>query len=207
LRRIGLQKTSFAGLVFTPDGQKVLAAELGKTDSLIAADPVTGEIGTVASFAGGSLPAGVAVSQRGDRIYVALNGRDSVAAIDGASGTILTASTGVAPFGIALTPDGGRLFVSNWGGRQPSRSEMTAASGPSRVLVDARGIASNGTVSVFDAMSLTLLKEITVGLHPGALQVSPDGRLLVVANSNSDSITLVDTETLDIVDTVPIGAF
>src|SRR5262249_8848998 len=48
---------------------------------------------------------------------------------------------------------------------------------------------------------------IPVGLHPGSLQVSPDGHVLAVANSNSDSITLVDTEALTVIDTIPIPAF
>ncbi|HYR44281.1 MAG TPA: bifunctional YncE family protein/alkaline phosphatase family protein [Terriglobia bacterium] len=206
--RIPLHKTSFGGIVFTPDGQSVVAGELGKTDSVIAANTATGEVVTLASFPGGSVPAGVAASRTGDRIYVALNGHDSVAVIDVATKTILqTADTGVAPFGVALSADGTRLFVSNWGGRHPIATDRTANSAGDPVAVDERGIASSGTVSVFDANSLSFLKEIPVGLHPGSLQAGPDGRLLAVANGNSDSITLIDTLTLQILDTVPIPAF
>src|SRR6266446_945264 len=166
--RIPLRKTSFGGIVFTPDGQSVVAGELGKTDSLIAANTSTGEVVTLASFPGGSLPAGVAASRTGDRIYVALNGHDSVAVIDVATKTILqAAATGVAPFGVALSADGTRLFVSNWGGRHPAATDRTAKSAGDAVAVDDRGIASSGTVSVFDAGSLSLLREIPVGLHPG----------------------------------------
>src|SRR5262245_40235559 len=75
LRRIPLQKTSFGGLVFTPDGQSVIAGHLGKTDSLVSADPVTGTLTTLVDFAAGSIPTGVAISQTGERRYWALNGR------------------------------------------------------------------------------------------------------------------------------------
>src|SRR5207244_5250455 len=144
--RIPLHKTSFGGIVFTPDGQSVVAVELGKTDSLIAANTSTGEVVTLASFPGGSLPAGVAASRTGDRIYVALNGHDSVAVIDVATKTILqAAATGVAPFGVALSADGSRLFVSTWGGRHPIATDRTANSARDPVAVDERGIASSGT--------------------------------------------------------------
>jgi YVTN family beta-propeller protein len=205
---IPLHKGSIGGIAFTPDGQSIVTGQLGKTDSLIASNIATGEAVTLASFPGGSLPSGVAVSRAGDRIYVALNGSDTVAAIDVAGHTVVaTGRTGVAPFGVALSLDGSRLFVSNWGGRHPGPGDTTANSAGQPVAVDERGIASSGTVSIFDANSLSFLGEIPVGLHPGSVQAAPDGRILAVANANSDSVTLIDTVTLQVLDTVPVPAF
>jgi YVTN family beta-propeller protein len=208
LRHIPLHRTSFGGIQFTPDGQSIIAGQLDKTDSVVAADSVTGRITTLATFPGGSLPSGVAVAPWGNRIYVALNGRNLVAAIDTATRRVVRiAPTGVAPFGVALTPDGTRLFVSNWGGRRPFFYERRAYSAGTPVLVDKRGIAASGTVSVFDAVNLRRIAEIPVGLHPSSLHLSPDGRVLAIANSNSDSVTLIDTVTLDVLETIPIPAF
>jgi YVTN family beta-propeller protein len=39
------------------------------------------------------------------------------------------------------------------------------------------------------------------------LHISPDGHVLAVANGNSDSITLIDTDTLEVLSTIPIPAF
>src|SRR5439155_9247129 len=43
---------------------------------------------------------------------------------------------------------------------------------------------------------------LSVGLHPCALVLSPDGRWLVVANAGSDSLSVIDTRTDEVVETI-----
>jgi YVTN family beta-propeller protein len=46
------------------------------------------------------------------------------------------------------------------------------------------------------------ISEILTGLHAGALALSPNGRWLVVANAGSDTLSIIDTHTDQIVETI-----
>jgi YVTN family beta-propeller protein len=89
------------------------------------------------------------------------------------------------------------------------------------VRIDARGIASEGSVSVIDlaeaggasvpasrerngssVASPHQIVEILTGLHASALALSPNGRHLVVANDGSDTLSVIDTRTDKIVETI-----
>ena len=61
------------------------------------------------------------------------------------------------------------------------------------------GIASSGTVSVIDLMTRRVIAEIETGLHPSAMVLSPDKTHLYVANTNSDFISVIDTNTDQVV--------
>jgi DNA-binding beta-propeller fold protein YncE len=120
-------------------------------------------------------------------------------------------STGIAPFGVALNDDGTVAFVSNWGGRRPTPSEPSAPTGGSptadKVLVDARGIAASGTVVRLDLASQTTTDEIPVGLHPTALAWDRARNLLFVANTNDDTVSIIDTIRNRVVGTIRIQPF
>ncbi len=101
--------------------------------------------------------------------------------------------TGGFPYTTVTSADGSRVYVSNWGGRLPQAGDPTDGTNP--VVVDANGIASNGTVSVVDTSSQQVIATVQVGLHPSAMVLSPDGSRLYVTNSESDSVSIVSTAT------------
>src|SRR5262249_51857812 len=109
---------------------------------------------------------------------------------------------GNAPFDVVLA--GRKAYVSNWGGRRVEGGEITGPIGlSSRVRVDpVRFIAWEGTVSVVDLESGKTEKEIMVGLHPCGMALSPDRRYVLVANANSDSVSVIDTERDEVVETI-----
>lgn len=119
--------------------------------------------------------------------------------------------TGKAPFGAVMDAAGAVAWVSNWGGRVPGAKDTTAPTGVSaqadRVVVDARGIASSGTVSRIDLASGKVTHTLATGLHPTALVWDERGARLYVANSNSDSITVVDTKANVVVKQIPLQPF
>jgi len=79
------------------------------------ADPVAVPIPTVGSQQ--ALVGGAVFSPDGSTVYAAVNGQNTVVALDAATGTVeRTWSVGTAPRGIALVD--GKLYVSNEGGRQ-----------------------------------------------------------------------------------------
>src|SRR5207249_774911 len=47
------------------------------------------------------------------------------------------------------------------------------------------------------------VRTIRVGLHPSALLASAHGKLLYVANANSDTVSVIDTATDQVIETIP----
>lgn len=209
IRSVSAGTPSFSGIAFSPDGAWVAASQLDAASyGLILAETSGSNLRRI-PLPPASVPAGLAYSPDGSSIYVLLNRSNRIAVVDVASGEVRRfAETGIAPIGITLSHGGDRLYVTNWGGRRPAPGSNTASSSGSATLVDDRGIAASGSVSVFDATSLSLIAEVDVGLHPIAIRVSPDGSILAVANSNSDSVTIVDAVTVDTLKTlhVPLRA-
>jgi hypothetical protein len=113
--------------------------------------------------------------------------------------------TGVAPFGAVVNATGTIAYVTNWGGRLPKPGELTAPTGydpkADRVVVDERGIASTGTVTRIDLATMKSIRTIQVELHPTAMAWDEQGNRLYVANSNKDSISVIDTATDKVIQT------
>jgi YVTN family beta-propeller protein len=152
------------------------------------------------------IPAGIAVSPDGKRIYVALNLSNRLAEMDAATGSVLRLwDVGVAPFDVVLA--GKKAYVSNWGGRRPGPNDFTGPAGRGMLVrVDKRSIANEGSVSVIDLDEKSETQrpplEILTGLHANALAVSPNGRYLVVANAGSDTLSVIDTRYNSAVETI-----
>lgn len=167
--------------------------------------PLTGRLGR---FAAG----GVGVAATGRRAVVALTFDDAVAVVDLTSGAVEgTVSVGIAPFTAVVDRAGTVAYVSNWGGRRPLPGEATQQTGhqnsKDQVVVDARGIASTGTISRVDLTALKTTATIAVGLHPTALAWDEAHARLYVANTNSDSISVIDTTRNTVVRTIALQPF
>ncbi len=51
-----------------------------------------------------------------------------------------------------------------------------------------------------------LLKTVIVGSHPDWLTIPPDGKYVYVANAGDDTTAVVDSKTMSVVKTIPVGA-
>ncbi|HEX4349351.1 MAG TPA: bifunctional YncE family protein/alkaline phosphatase family protein, partial [Verrucomicrobiae bacterium] len=147
------------------------------------------------------IPAGIAVSADGKKIYVALNLSNRLAELDAATGKILrTWDVGVAPFDVVLA--GSKAYVSNWGGRRPDAATLAGPAGSGTVVrVDARSIASEGSVSIID-LNGSSQAEIVTGQHTCGLALSPGGKYLAVANAGSDTVSIISTRTDQVIETI-----
>ncbi|MBI4557295.1 MAG: beta-propeller fold lactonase family protein [Candidatus Hydrogenedentes bacterium] len=147
-------------------------------------------------------PAGLALDEPAGRIYVTLSRKNSLAVVNLADKKVeVEIPVGMAPYGVLLK--GSRAYVTNWGGRRPTANDSTGPSSGSRVLVDPKtGIAASGTVSVVDLTTRAVVQEVVVGLHPCGMVLSPDGEFLYVANANSDTVSVIRTESGKVVDTL-----
>ena len=107
---------------------------------------------------------------------------------------------GLDAYGLAVDAQRHRLYATNWADEA------------------GRGNGTGGTVSIVDITNPLTAKEIgtvPVGHHPSALQLSSDRSRLFVANTNDDSISVIDltgtpqvinTESVRPFDGVPVGA-
>ena len=214
-----LAPTSYAGIAFRPGVGEVWASECprggrgganmraqsqsgprGDADDLaIVAVDATGHPGAISRvrFAGHAIPIGIGFTADGSRAYVALSRNNSVAVVDAATREVVREiPVGMAPFGIAVAETHGRVFVSNRGGRRPKAGETTSASGGSPMLTDpVTGSTTTGTVSVI-GIEDNSVREVSVGLAPSILAISPDKGTVAVANAHGDSISFIDAGSL-----------
>ncbi len=182
-----------------------LAAVSGQSEKVIAADLGTDAVGEVSAAAENN-PAGERLAG------VALTFNDAVAVVDLNSGRVMgTVKTGIAPFGVAVNKQGTVAYVSNWGGRFATPHDLTRTTGvkpgADRVVVDRRGIASTGTVTRVDLRTMKVTNQIETGLHPTALDWDQARARLYVTDSNSGTVSVIDTRTNRVAQTIAIRPF
>jgi YVTN family beta-propeller protein len=140
-------------------------------------------------------------SPDGSTLYAAINGQNTVVAIDPDSGVIeRTWNVGIAPRELAFV--GGKLYVSDEGGRQAHAGEPTMDSYGTAVPANTYlGRSTTGIVSVIDpADPSAAVGSIAVGLHPTAMYAK--GNALFVANTFSDSVSVINTTKNVVVQTI-----
>jgi YVTN family beta-propeller protein len=109
---------------------------------------------------------------------------------------------GIAPWGVVLSPDGNTAYVSDWGGRFPTGGDLTAPSAGTQVVIDSRGVAASGVLSFVNLLTGLQTAQTATGLHPCDLELSPDGQTLYVANANSDTVSVINTGTRAVKETI-----
>jgi YVTN family beta-propeller protein len=152
-----------------------------------------------------SYPGGVALSKDGKSAYALLNQNDTLTQIDlvgKAQGTQIR--VGNAPHSIVINSAGTTAYVSNEGGRAATQSDFQIYSAGTEIVADSVvGAAITGTVSVVDLPSMTVTANISTGLHPTGLAFY--GKYLLVANTYSDTISVVDTTKNVVAWTIDLG--
>jgi YVTN family beta-propeller protein len=202
---------SFTGLAFSPHGRRAFLSDVNGSVVLfdVAKDATVKVRRTIplplarAPRRAEEIPAGLAVSADGKRLYVCGNLSNRLLELDARKGRLRRSfDVGVAPFDVVLA--GGKAYVSNWGGRRPRPGDSTGPAGRgTEVEVDpVRHVASEGSVTVIDLATGKSRAEIVTGLHASALAVSPDGRHVVCANAASDTLSVIDTATDAVVETI-----
>jgi YVTN family beta-propeller protein len=154
-----------------------------------------------ASVPNSALVGQLTYSPDGSTLYAALNGQNTVVALDPSTGAVEhTWNVGIAPRELAFA--GGKLYVSDEGGRKAQAGDTTMDSYGSQVPANGYlGTSTTGAVSVIDpANPSAAVGSIAVGLHPTAMYVS--GKALFVANTNSDTVSVINTTKNQVVQTI-----
>jgi YVTN family beta-propeller protein len=154
-----------------------------------------------------SYPGGVALTSDGKSAYALLNQNNTLTQIN------LTANpptqgtqirVGNAPHSVLINSAGTTAYVSNEGGRVATQSDFQINSAGTNIVADpVVGAAITGTVSVVDLPSMTVTSTISTGLHPTGMAFY--GQYLLVTNTYSDSISVIDTTDNLVVRTISLG--
>ncbi|WP_059172040.1 cytochrome D1 domain-containing protein [Bacillus sp. FJAT-27445] len=133
-----------------------------------------------------TLSDGIEASKDGNWVYAGNYTKGELFVIDAKNGKVMKKiKTGKNLHGIDITPDGNYLFL---------------ASGDLK-----EGIEFN-YITVIDTKRNEIAKQIqTKSKSPAHIDFSRDGSLAYVANVMSNDITLIDTQSLQIIATIPVG--
>jgi len=152
-------------------------------------------------------PGGVALSKDGNSAYALLNQNDTLTQIDLTANPPVQGTqirVGNAPHSIVINSTGTTAYVSNEGGRAATAADFQVNSAGTEIVADPFiGAAITGTVSVVDLASLTVTANISTGLHPTGMAFY-QGHLLV-ANTYSDTISVINTVTNVVSRTISLG--
>jgi len=151
-------------------------------------------------------PGGVAFSKDGRSAYALLNQNNTLAQINLATNQQgVQIRVGNAPHSIVISADGTTAYVSNEGGRAATGADFQINSAGTPIVADpVVGAAITGTVSVVDLATMTVTATIsTGGLHPTGMALY--GRSLLVANTYSDTISVINTSTNTVARTINLG--
>jgi YVTN family beta-propeller protein len=141
-----------------------------------------------------SYPGGVAFSQDGRSGYALLNQNNTLTKID-----LITKKQGAqirvgnAPHSIVI--NGTTAYISNEGGRAAKQSDFQVYSAGAPIVADpVSGAAITGTISVVDLTKMKVVSTVeSGGLHPTGMAMF--GGALLVANTYSDTISVIDMAT------------
>jgi len=205
---------SFDGITYSPDGKKLYASQTGR---IIVADVQAD--GTIrlahlveaprsSAYTPGSTtsyPGGMALSDDGKLLYVALS-RSNALGVLNLEHLNWEAQIPVGNAPHAVVVKGNVAYVSNQGGRLAKHTDLTVDSSGTAIVADATsGFATTGTVSIVDLQTRRERSTVMVGRQPTALLL--DGQRLFVANTNSDTVSVIDTQTGKVARTISVKPF
>jgi YVTN family beta-propeller protein len=175
-------------LDISPDGQR-LYADSGGGPMLSVFDTRSGRLIESMNL-GTDSPGALAVSRDGRTLYAGIFSKPFAVDVIDTGSFRVTARVPVAlnPMGIALSPRGRELYVTNWGD----------FSNPNNFI-------PGRAVQVIDNISLQASSPIQVGLLPTAIAFAPDGRHAYVANSGSNSVSVILTRDRKVVADLGVG--
>jgi len=137
---------------------------------------------------------GIAVTPRGDQVWVGSNTAKTVSIIPTASGTVIDTIGGFGlPYRMAVTPDGHTAIITD-----PQRGVVR--------FVNVANRAQLGQV-VIPPVGIVTTAEFSGSPCPEGLTIAPDGRTVYVALQGTNSVAAIDIATRSIVATMPVGVW
>jgi DNA-binding beta-propeller fold protein YncE len=210
---------AWLGLAWHPDGKRLYASGGGAStvDELRITEKGL-EVGTVVKLkkpSAESFVGGLSISPDGSRLFAVHALGQLLSAVDLGSGQVVKEVPLPAEgYTTLVTPDGKTLLVSLWGGARvllfdaatlEPRGEIPVGEHPNAMALSHDGrlfvaCANTNAVWVADLAARTAREQISIALDPAAppgstpngLGLSPDGRTLLVANADNNTVAVVD---------------
>ncbi len=154
-----------------------------------------------------SYPTGIAISPDGKTAYAVLDNNDTLTRIDLTQATPSEGAeirVGNVPHSVIISADGKTAYVSNEAGRIAKQKDFQGYSNGTPVVANKpAGSTSTGTVSVVNLASFKVTGSIVTDLHPTGMALY--GQYLLVANTYSDDLSVIDTTTNQVTRTINLG--
>jgi YVTN family beta-propeller protein len=126
-------------------------------------------------------PAGIAVNKANTRLYTVTKEDSSLYTLELPSGKIINKlKLPAETYSCILSADDKTLYISLWGG---------------------------GKVALYDTNSQKIAKSIVTGSHPNELLLNKKNTLLYVANANDNSVSVINTQTQKVIETISAALF
>jgi YVTN family beta-propeller protein len=172
---------AWLGLTFSGDG-KYLYASGGNDNIIIRYSIAKNRLSAVDTITIGKAwpvkisPAGIAVDDAGKRLYTVTKENNSLYVIDIQSKKVTSQfPLGGAGYTCILSPDKKILYISCWGGDK---------------------------IILFDTEKQLISGSVTVGDNPNDMCITGNGKYLYVANANDNSVSVIDTKQLKVIETL-----
>jgi len=121
-------------------------------------------------------PTGLTLDEAHDRLYVVTKENNALYICDTRTMTVMNKlPLSAEAYTALLNPESSDLYISAWGGRK---------------------------IWIFDTERQSLTDSIATDDHPNDMAISTDGRRLFVANANSNSVSVINTQTKSLVETL-----
>jgi len=207
---------SFHGIVFLPDSRTFYCSGARGEVFVFEIEPDGKLAYRAAHQVAKRAVCGLALSDDRKHLYVADSVGNSLVICDAATlDRVGEVPVGVAPYSVAVGPHG-KVYLSNWGGRHATRDDFFSytyrGKDDAHVVVDRRtGVVNNGTVSVVrirgsgdDVGPDGEVLHFEVGRFPCQILLNASRSRLFVANANDDTVSIVDTASDEVLETVSV---
>ena len=212
-------------------GNPVFEKKKGKEDDDAKADKAADGIGVLdvatkkltGKLKAGSDPEEFALSKDGRHIYISNEDTKTASVISIAAAKLEhIIPVGQEPEGVTTTPDGKQFYVTCEAGGDIYAVDTTSYSAVAHFKVtgrprsvaflSTRGIGfipseSVGELNVIDSVNAKVLKTIALpaGSRPMRVILSPDEKRLYVSNGRAGTISVFDTHSYELLDTIKVG--
>jgi YVTN family beta-propeller protein len=217
---------SLRDLILSPDGNTLVASSENPNLLTFIGAATRKPLGTVEV---GQSPGPMVILPDNSKVFVADTGEEKISVADMATRKLLShVEIGARPSSLLLKPDGGELFVlaaesstlaivdashDNLEQTFPLGANPTSGVFRQDTSVLFISNAGDGSVLALDVQNRVVLASPHVGLEPRALALTPDERLLVVADRAASSLAILSADPASLsndrsvlLTTVPVGA-
>lgn len=204
--------------VFSPDGRRAYVLNRGD-GTVTVIDTTDGSVKDTVAL--GSIPYELQVTPDGSRVY-AIGDDGPLTIIHTADDTVSVLAVDHDASLLRFSPDGRRAYVTNSVNRTVTVVDVATDTVVATIPVEAVGdlyFSPDGrraymivtdidhdTVTVIDTVENTAGPPLTVGRRATDVQFSPDGRRAYVPGYGDGTVTVIDTETDEVVATIPVAS-